>query len=336
MPTVSSLFAHKVAAILHPAADTDRLLRAIGLDPDAEQDVGTMIQADDYYGFLEQAAREDPEGWTVPLRVGASMQLEEYGAFGLAWKSALTLRGSIERAERYALVLSRVSGYGFEPHEKGGFMHLHRNGERNTGLRLSNEATISSILAISRQASARIVDPVEVHFKHGPPERTDDHEAHFRCPVIFHSDRDAILFASAALDAPNKVGDLSISRYFDTVLADRVTELGSEMALDSQVRDYVARQLSEGIPTVGDVASALGMSVRTLQRRLADEGRSYQDLVDGARRELARRLLRDTRFSLIDVAFMTGFASQSAFSRAFKRWEGETPRSYRLETSRLG
>lgn len=72
------------------------------------------------------------------------------------------------------------------------------------------------------------------------------------------------------------------------------------------------------------------MSARTLQRRLADEGAVYQELVDEARRELSERLLRTTQYPLVEIAFLTGFAEQSGFTRAFKRWAGETPRSYRL------
>ena len=74
------------------------------------------------------------------------------------------------------------------------------------------------------------------------------------------------------------------------------------------------------------------MSGRTLQRRLADQGYSYQTLVDESRRQLAKRLLQQTDFSLVEVAFMTGFSEQSAFARAFKRWAGQTPRSYRIKT----
>ena len=72
------------------------------------------------------------------------------------------------------------------------------------------------------------------------------------------------------------------------------------------------------------------MSGRTLQRRLADRGATYQSLVDEARRQLAEKLLRDTGYSLAEVAYLTGFSEQSAFTRAFKRWAGQTPRSYRL------
>ncbi|HQU74165.1 MAG TPA: helix-turn-helix transcriptional regulator, partial [Calditrichia bacterium] len=103
--------------------------------------------------------------------------------------------------------------------------------------------------------------------------------------------------------------------------------------LAGRVRGQVSQALSEGVPRISDVAGQLGMSGRTLQRKLADQGYSYQSLVDEARRHLAGQLLRETDYALVEVAFMTGFSEQSAFSRAFKRWEGQTPRSYRLNAS---
>ena len=72
------------------------------------------------------------------------------------------------------------------------------------------------------------------------------------------------------------------------------------------------------------------MSGRTLQRKLAEQGHSYQSLVDAARRELAERLLTDSKHSLAEIAYLTGFSEQSSFNRAFKRWAGQTPRSFRI------
>jgi len=86
------------------------------------------------------------------------------------------------------------------------------------------------------------------------------------------------------------------------------------------------------VPQISDVAQQLCLSARTLQRRLADAGHSFQSVVDEARRRLATRMRGETVYSLSEVAFMTGFADQSAFTRAFKRWEGQTPRSYRVRT----
>lgn len=94
----------------------------------------------------------------------------------------------------------------------------------------------------------------------------------------------------------------------------------------------MASVLSEGVPTLSLIASELGISARTLQRRLSDQGHSFQGVVDMARQDLAQRLLRETDYSLAEVAFLTGFAEQSGFTRAFKRWAGQTPRSYRLGT----
>ncbi len=330
MGNVSSLFARKVAAVVGDAVDKDALLRTVGLERSGVVNPSHMIDARDYYAFLERAAVADPQGWTLPLRTGAVMRCDDYGAFGLAWKSASTLRGSYDRAERYARVLTSVSMYEVEKTAEGAFMHLHRDGERRLGLRLSNEATIASIASISREVSSEPFRPVAVYFKHAAPAITEHHEDYFECPVYFGSERDALLVAAKTLSAPNKLGDAGISSFFDTHLAAEVAAFVDEVQLDRQVRDHVSTSLSEGIPALSDVAIHLGMSGRTLQRRLSAQGHSYQTLVDDARRQLATRLLRHSNFSLIEVAFMTGFSTQSAFTRAFKRWAGQTPRSFRI------
>ena len=333
MGRITSLFVWKVARQVDESADRDALLRSAGIDPKGPIDPAHMVPDTEYYSFFERCAAADARGWTLPLRVGASMRCDEYGAFGLAWKSAADLRGSYERAERYARVLTNVSTYEVEATGRGAFMRLHRDGDRRLGMRLSNEATIASIAAISQQASSGEFRPLAVHFKHLAPETIADHEAHFGCPVHFGSDRDALLVSEETLRTPNRVGDVDIARFFDTLLEANVSKLEADAALGRRVRARISRALSEGVPAISEVARDLGMSGRTLQRRLSEEGHSYQNLVDEARRRLAQNLLRKTDYSLAEIAFMTGFAEQSSFTRAFKRWAGQTPRSYRLEPS---
>lgn len=331
MGQVTSLFARKVVEEVAGGVDKDALLRTVSLERAEPVDPSYMLSAAEYYAFLERVAQADPLGVTIPLRAGAAMHCDDYGAFGLAWKSATTLRGSYNRAERYARVLTSVSTYEVEPTADGAFMHLHRSGERRLGMRLSNEATIASIASISRQVASTPFRPLAVYFKHAAPATLEHHEAYFGCPVHFDTDRDALLVSTETLGMPNKLGDPGLSRFFEMHLEAEVEAFGDAMPLDRQVRDHVAPRLSEGVPAISDVARHLGMSTRTLQRRLAEQGLAYQALVDEARRQLARRLLQQTNFSLIEVAFMTGFSGQSAFTRAFKRWAGQTPRSYRLQ-----
>ncbi|MEM8932305.1 MAG: AraC family transcriptional regulator ligand-binding domain-containing protein [Acidobacteriota bacterium] len=331
MSRITSLFVRKVLAQVHESLDGAALARSVGIELDAPTDPSSMVDAGEYYDLLERIAADDPEATTLPLRVGESMRCDEYGAFGLAWKSATDLRGSFERAERYARVLTNVATYTVETTDAGSFMHLHRDGERRLGLRLSNENTIAAILSISRQVSTRDVQPIGVYFKHPAPSSISGHEAYFGCPVHFATDRDALCFTPEALRVPNHLGDASISRFFDTHLDAELAKLDDATSLERRVQIRISRSLSEGVPTMSDVARHVGMSARTLQRRLSERGRSFQSLVDEARPQLAERLLRETDYSLAEVAFMTGFAEQSSFTRAFKRWAGRTPRSYRLD-----
>ncbi len=332
MGQITSLFAWKVIRQVDPSVDRRALLAPLGIDFDADPDPSVMVADVDYYAFFGEAARADPEGVALPLRTGASMRCDEYGAFGLAFKSALNLRGSWERSERYARVLTSVSFYKVEQAADGTYFHLRREGERTLGLRLSNEATIASAVAISQQVTTDPLTPLAICFRHAAPETTEFHEAHFGCPIHFGTDRDAILVDPAALLVPNRQGDETIAKFFDTHLEAELEKVTDDSSLDQRVRIQISQSLSEGIPKISDIAGRLGMSGRTLQRRLADRGYSFQDLVDQSRRQLAERLLSETRYPLAEISFLTGFSEQSAFNRAFKRWAGQTPRSFRLQS----
>ena len=330
MGQITSLFVRKVVGEVEDGIDKDALLRSVGIEPDSPINPAQMLPDAEYYAFLEKIARAETNGTTLPLRAGAAMRCDDYGAFGLAWKSALNLRGSYERAERYARVLTSVSTYELETAEQGAFIHLHRDGDRRLGMRLSNEATIASIVSISQQVSTRKFQPLAVYFKHSAPSCLDGHKAYFSCPIYFDSDRDALLVSRESLQTRNYLGDESISKFFDTHLEAEMSKFADNNSLEKQVRIYISRSLSEGIPTISDVARHFSISGRTLQRRLSELGYSYQALVDESRRQLAQRLLQQTDYSLVEIAFMTGFSEQSAFTRAFKRWAGQTPRSFRI------
>lgn len=336
MGQITSLFVHKVvnAAVTDtPANRTKRrtLFERVGLNPDAPIDPKLMVSDQEYYELCEAAARVSELGAALTLKVGASMRCDDYGAFGLAWKSAVDLSGSYERAARYARVLTSVSVYEVITEAGKHYMTLHREGPRRLGLRLSNEQTMAAVTQISREVCPQPFTPEAVYFKHPAPGTTSAHEEYFGCPVHFGSDRDALAVSAEKLQIPNRLGDPTISEFFDTHMEQELAELEDNCGLGKRVRIQVAQALSEGVPSLIDIARRLNMSSRTLQRRLADQALSFQTLVDDSRRELSERLLNRTHYSLSEIAFLTGFSEQSAFNRAFKRWAGKTPRSYRLD-----
>lgn len=336
MSEITSLYVHKVLSHVGGGVETRDLLEQVGVPPDDPIDPKLMVAADRFYDFFALVAERDPDGLTLPLRIGATMKSDEYGAFGLAWKSAPNLRGSFTRSARYGHVLGNAETYSLEQGREGWFFSLDKAGSAGTGMLLSNEASMSSVMTICQEVASQPFQQLGVYFKHGARGDQAAYEKHFGCPVHFNSGRDALLVSEASLDVPNKLGDETIARFFDQHLEAELARHAELESLDKRVRLAIAKMLSEGVPTLSTVAGSLGMSARTLQRRLSDQGKSFQQLVDQARRELSQQLLRETNYSLAEIAFLTGFAEQSGFTRAFKRWAGETPRSYRLGAQPAG
>ncbi|WP_235859873.1 AraC family transcriptional regulator [Tranquillimonas rosea] len=328
MGYVTSLFARKMAAAAGNGVDADEMLTSVGIDPAGPWDTGQMIPAERYYDMLERMA-ERTDVTDLPVRCGASMRLDEYGALGLAFKAATTLGASYARTERYARLWTSVVEYELRPATGGTFFILHRAGERRLGMRLSNEATLASAVSIARQVSPVPVSPVRVLVRHAAPRFVAAHEEWFGCPVRFGADLDALLFANEALAQPNILGDEGISRYLISHLDAELSRISDAPAVVSQAKDAIAQALSEGTPKMAEIARRLGLSARSFHRRLSEHGMSYHALTEETRRDLAEGLLRENRHSLAEIAFLTGFSEQSAFTRAFKRWLGTTPASYR-------
>jgi AraC-like DNA-binding protein len=330
MGYVTSLFARKMVAAAGTKVDTPALLASVGLDVEGQWDPKAMIPADTYYDMLERIASLT-DVTDLPVRVGASMRLDEYGALGLAFKAATTLGASYARVERYARLWTSVVEYELRPGSAGTLFILHRPGERRLGMRLSNEATLASAVSIARQVSPTPFAPLEVLIQHRAPKSVAAHQDWFGCPVRFDAELDAILLSPEMLAQPTILGDEGISRYLLSHLDAELSEIAEEASVVAQARDAIAQALSEGAPKMADIARGLGLSARSFHRRLSEHGMSFQTLTEDTRRDLAEGLLRDQQRSLAEIAFLTGFSEQSSFTRAFKRWVGTTPASYRKD-----
>lgn len=328
MGVVTSLFVRKMIAAAGDAVDQDALLNSIGIDPSSGTNPKTMVADTAYYELLERIA-DQIDVTELPIRTGHSMRCDDYGALGLAFKAAPTLFGSYSRIERYARLWTSVVEYELRPVERGTLFILHRAGARRLGMRLSNEATLASAVSIGRQVSPVDFTPLEVHLRHSAPKQIIHHQRYFGCEIFFDSDFDAILISKTAMDQPNRIGDEGISQYLLGHLEGELSKLTHNRSLEELTKDAMAHSLSEGLPRMEDIAKRLGMSARSLHRRLAEEGLNFQTLTEMTRRELAEGLLSNEQYSLAEIAFLTGFSEQSSFSRAFKRWAGNTPATYR-------
>jgi AraC-like DNA-binding protein len=171
--------------------------------------------------------------------------------------------------------------------------------------------------------------PTQVKFAHPAPSVVREHERVFQAPIRFTAGENALVFPSELLHLPCRTADPGLlavlSRHADQILS----VLPQTDSWSDRIRRTAAEELGRGTAPVEQVARRLGLSVRSLQRRLAEEGTSYTELLDGIRHELAVRYFRDSRLSIAQIALLLGYAETSSFDRSFRRWCGMSPSDYR-------
>lgn len=334
MGWISAVFVHKAldaAVVLGCVASSTRVLlyQSVGVEPEGPIDPSAMISDSDFFGLLERIADLDDRGRSVPIHMGASMRCDDYGAFGLAFKSAPNLLSSYARVERYGKVVTSIANFRVERSGPSVFMEVIQGRDRRLGLKMTNELALAAAMSISREVSENEFSPVAVHLMSDQPTDDDAYQMHFQCPIHFGADRDAIEVKTTVAARANRLSDDGMSKFFETHLDTQLSQINDTSELERRILDQICEALSEGVPTLAEVAARIGMSSRTLQRRLSAEGLAYQELVLEARKTLSEQLLRRTDYALAEIAFLTGFSDQSTFTRAFKRWHGQTPASFR-------
>jgi AraC-like DNA-binding protein len=152
---------------------------------------------------------------------------------------------------------------------------------------------------------------------------------HFGCEIRFDAPLDTIVLDEKALALPMVTHNPQLLALIVPGLESALEKNGSSRTLADDVRSALHQGICGERPAVGKVARSLGLSPRTLQRRLGELGTSYQKLLDEVRRRSARRLLANTDLGAGEVAFLLGFEELNSFTRAFHTWEGTTPTRWR-------
>jgi AraC-like DNA-binding protein len=184
------------------------------------------------------------------------------------------------------------------------------------------------IMNLSRFVTGRRLIPEWVEFRHSRKEDLDEFERYFGAPVHFGRRRTAVIFNRAHLDLPCRSADERLLRvlkgYCDEILRQR-----SEASdLKRDIEHLVATQLPSGAITNQRVARELGMSPRTLARRLDSLGTSFGQILDGVRHQLALRYLGEPDARTSQIAYLLGYSEPSAFNHAFRRWTGVSPSEF--------
>jgi AraC-like DNA-binding protein len=301
---------------------------------------------------LERAAVDDPDG-RLPLAQARNLWRLAYQASGdpdLALHAAEALRFGAYRVIDYlagsaptvGAAIAQVSAYFPIINSAVRLPITTRTGDVAISLvcpddpahitRPYVEYTFAAVFLRVREATNVRYPLARVEFAFAAPASTAEHERIFECPVRFGAADNLMRVSRDAWDTPSSRADADLFG----VLADHARILGqkipSEPAPIQDVRRALLERLNGGDLSLDSVAKQLAMSPRTLQRRLREHGLSFADLLDSVRASAAKSYLTDQQISVAEVAYLLGFAEQSSFNHAFKRWTGQAPGEFRKQS----
>jgi AraC-like DNA-binding protein len=184
------------------------------------------------------------------------------------------------------------------------------------------------ILSIARRGTGRSIHPKRVEFQR-PEAHRAVYEKHFQCPIRFGATRNVVVFNKADMDAAFLTYNADLLAAVAPQLEAELKQQLAEKSFREQVKGTVKRLLAGARPGIGDVAREMRLSTRTLQRRLTEEGATFLQMMEEARRELARHYLLHSTLEPNQTAYLLGYEDANSFFRAFHAWEGTSPGQWR-------
>jgi len=312
--------------------DPDALLRemkARTVDmPDAERCVSRLWNA----LYVERAPP------LSALLVGGATAFGQWEIIDFLAASYPTVGESLSQIGRHFGLINPHVEFVVHPGDRAGLPHLEFHHTHSEYDEFFDEYSAGVFLAHYRMLTRSEVRLAAAHVVRARPEDAAwraEVEGFLGCAPVYGARRTRLTFSHADWTRPLVGANPRLRATLEAHASELQREALQAESFGARVRAVIGQSLREGEPRVGEVAQRLGMTARTLQRRLADEDLGFTALVDEARLNLARRYLADESLSISEISFALGYSEPSAFTRAFKRWSGSAPAEYR-ESARAG
>ena len=276
--------------------------------------------------LLERAeeALDDP---LLGLHVGQTISPSHIGVLGYIILACANLGEAFVRLQRFYRLV-----YDAEPmqvRQASGTVQLEWGLNYGKPGQQVDACAITALVQFTRDITGEVASPSRVEFVNPAPDDPRPYRDYFGCPVTFERPNTVVEFPLQYLGTPLRQPDAGLLNILEQQASALLAQLPEADDYEQQLRHAVIRLARSRPPTVEAVAEELHTSVRTLQRRLGERGLNFQELLDDTRYRMAREYLSDRRLQLSEVAQLLGYSEQSAFNRAFKRWSGQTPRTWR-------
>ena len=332
LPTATGFAARQaIAALRKRNIEVAPLLRRVGLSEGDLDNRQRRISADAQAKLLECAAEALGDS-AFGLHLAQQANLREAGLLFYVTSAARTLGETLPLYERYCRIVNeavRVKPFRIQ---NGLIVEINFVGLSRHHFRQNVEFVLAANLRGMRENVGRNVRPIGVTFAHPRNSNLQEFERFFGCPVEYGSASDQWSFSNETLAMPHLFEDsyllATLQPFCDQAARERNTTVGT---LRSSVENQLQKLLPQGKANRSAVARAVGMSERTLSRKLAAEGTTYDELVDQLRRSLAFQYIKAPTISVSQIAWLLGYEGATSFNHAFVRWTGRSPSSVRKE-----
>ena len=298
------------------------VLRQAGLPVSLFNQEKILLTTEEFFALYRgiAAASHDP---AIGLKLGTENRIERYDPVKIAALSTRSFRNAVDRLSRYKQLTCPEK---IELVERGNecvvrFDWLLAQQQEPAVL---VDVCFAWIVTIAERGADRRIRPKRVEFQR-PEAFRDLYEKHFGCPVKFKAAQSVLVFSKADMDTPFLTYNPDLLAIIAPQLEAELTQQLAEKDLREQVKGILKGLLAGQRPGIEDVARELRTSARTLQRRLSEDGATFQQLTEEARRELAHHYLLHSSLELNETAYLLGYEDANSFFRAFHKWEGTSP-----------
>ena len=313
--------------------DVAPLLQKAGITQEQIDDASVRLNARDQIHFVSMAASALQDDF-LGFHIAQLADLRELGLLYYDAASSETLSQALLQAARYASIVNEGVSLKYVNDDDGVRMVFRYVGVSRHVDRHQMEFISTILVRMCRHLTGQHVVPTRTRFTHHRNTVSPDVIEFFGRDIEFNAPVDDLTFAAPIKHLPVVNPDPYLNRllvkYCEEALSRQSANLGS---FRSAVENAIVLLLPHGKAQAGEIARRLGVSQRTLARRLLAEGVTFSEVLESLKSHLAQRYLADLSLSISQIAWLLGYQEVSAFTHAFKRWTGRAPRDVRSELS---
>lgn len=302
------------------------ILREAGLPIGLFNQDKVLVSTEEFFAFYRAIERVSPDP-AVGLRLAQGDRIERYDPITIAALCTRTFRDAVERIARYKQ-LTCPEKIDLVERDNECAVHFTWLLAQEEEPAVLVDLCFAWIVSIAARGMGRAIRPKRVEFRRDDAHRKL-YEAYFQCPVQGNAAQNVLVFEKKDMDGPFLTFNSELLAMVAPQLEAELSQQLSEKHLRERVKGVLKRLIAGHRPGIRDVARELHMSTRTLQRRLTEEGATFQQVLEEARRELARHYLLHSALELNETAYLLGYADANSFFRAFHAWEGTSPGQWR-------